>query len=69
MRRIVLDLEAGHREGRTPTPVTGSLTNEDGKVSSFVGWAELLALLEVSISTDHDTTRPESTPSQQRGRT
>lgn len=62
MTRIVLDLVGDVRGDHAPTPVQGSLTIEDGTVSPFVGWAELLVLLEASIATTHDTTRPESTP-------
>lgn len=62
MTRIVLDLMADARGNTAPTPVQGSLTIEDGTVSPFVGWAELLVLLEASISTAHDTTRPDRIP-------
>jgi len=62
MTRIVLDLVADARGDHAPTPVQGSLTIEDGTVSPFVGWAELLVLLEASVSVTHETTRPESTP-------
>jgi len=62
MARIVLGLVADGRGSEAPTLVTGSLTTESGTVNPFVGWAELLVLLEASVSVTHETTRPESTP-------
>jgi hypothetical protein len=57
MARFVLDLVADGRGSQAPTPVAGSLTTEGGEVNPFVGWAELLVLLESSISTTLESTR------------
>lgn len=62
MARIVLDLVAARGRDDDPTPVTGSLTTESGMVNPFVGWAELLVLLEKSISDPAEKQRPETAP-------
>lgn len=62
MTRIVIDLVGDARSDHPPVSVHGLLTIEDGTVSPFVGWAELFALLEASITSTHDTTRSDPTP-------
>lgn len=62
MTRIVLDLVADGRGDGAATPVAGSLTTETGAVNPFVGWAELLVLLEKSISPSPEQTRPDTAP-------
>lgn len=59
MARIVLDLTAESGRSDVPTPVAGSLTTESGQVNHFVGWTELLVLLEKSISDPAENQRPE----------
>lgn len=60
MTRIQLELsrDGEDRTENDATPVVGSFRREGGPSTSFVGWVELLSLLEQSIDPPATPDRP-----------